>query len=133
MKIAEYASMAWNTASESTVLGLIVEVLGGRAKFLEIWLLCRDQLLLHLSYNKCFWLLLRRSGPVWTRKSLSSRLDYVTRSSKQLSNQTRNEKTHQLPRYYQPQQIPTTAWNASVMQYTSHKLTHIANCLNSTS
>ena len=33
-----------------------------------------------------------------------------------------NMSAHQLPQYYQPQQVPSTAWTTSVTWYMHHKL-----------
>ena len=56
--------------------------------------------------------------------------DNIACSSMQLSNHTHSEamhnvSAHQLPQYYQPQQLPSKIWTALVMWYISHKLTHI--------
>ena len=60
----------------------------------------------------------------------SSRRDYVVHSSVQLLNYMlskamRKMSVHQLPQYYQPQQVPFMAWTAWVMWYTSCKLGYI--------
>ena len=104
----------WGTASESTILvlsDLIVEVLTTRAKVPELY--C-NQPRLHLLHKNLSLLL----------KLIKH--EYFARSPTLLSNHTQSEamhnvSAHQGPRYYQPQQVSTTAWIVPVTWYTHRK------------
>ena len=92
-----------------------------------IWLLYCDQLYCNLSYSKCFWLLQRHYGPVWTCKAYVSELDYVVCSSVQLSNHTPSEamhnvSVHQLSWYYQSNCVAFAASTVLVPRYSFRKL-----------
>ena len=125
-----FASMTGSMASEYTLrltwLCLIVNILCHTIVISStIWLLYCD----YFTHSKCFWLLPRRYSPVQIRKALVHELDYVARSSARLSNHIRGEamqnmSTHQLPRNYQPQWVPTMAWTYLFTWFTHCKLAH---------
>ena len=111
-----FASMAWSTALESTVLGLLV--LAWWLRFFQPKQNFLNCLVTFCTINvfSCFYNL------VWTCKAYVPKLDYVTCSSVQFVNHSVNVSAHQLPLYYKPQQVPFTAWTASVTWYAHHKL-----------
>ena len=127
MLLTRFIPIVWSTTSESTLLGLAE--LDWSSRFSQqskmsctFWLLYCDRLHLHLSQNKCFWLLWSRYGPVWTRKAEVPESDNMAHSSLWLLNHKRSEamqnmSAHKLSRYYQPQWVPTTVWSASVSWY----------------
>ena len=69
-----------------------------------------------------FELLLQYYGPVQIHKTEVPESNYVAHSYMWLSNHPQNEamyniSVHQLPQYYQPQQVPSIGWTALVMWY----------------
>ena len=112
-------SMTWSTASESTILGstwpyLIVGALVTWAKLLE------PTAPSHFTQQIFFCLRPRRYGTI--RTCIAPELDYVIRSSMQLSNHTRNEamhsvSAHQLSRYYKHLEL---LWSLNVRSADEH-------------
>ena len=79
-QLTRFSSLAWSTSLESMLLGLPDNVLATKAKFLQThWLLYNDQLHLHRLHKKCFWLLLKCYGSVWSfQMRLSSTIICMT-------------------------------------------------------
>ena len=136
--LAGFVSITWSTASKSIHLGLPDLVW-----YLRFWQPKRNCLnhlatllwstsplsfTLQMSFGYFSGVLVR------IRKAAVPELGYATHLSLRLSNHPRSEamhkvSAHQLPRYYKPQLVPTTAWTALVEWYTHRKLAHTTKIL----
>ena len=83
---------------------------------LTIWLLYCDQICLHLTHNKWFWVLPQHYDPVWTHKAQVPESDYVALSFVWLSKPLE---------WYNTQHVstPTTMTLSTIGWYMCHKLT----------
>ena len=116
--LTRFAFTAWSKALESMVLGLLNHWGSYNLNGIS-WTICLlycHQLCLHLWYNKYFWLLLWCYDSVWTHQEFPNS-DYVAHSFVWFSNHTWSEAKHmtmhQLPQYYQSQQVISTSWTAT--------------------
>ena len=115
------SSMSWSKTLESILFSAYLILLDRRHSYnsseisSNIYLLYRNQLILHLPPNKCLRLLLRRYGTV----HLFIRLSVPTRREIK-----QDVSTHQLSRIHETQWVPTTTRNALVLCYTHRKLKH---------
>ena len=136
MLLTGFVTVARSMASES--------ICSSRKISWIIWLLYCDQQRLHFSHNKCFFIclysitaqfkLVKYEFPNLRLKNWPCVIFWpsggggkydITHLSVQLSNYKwsgtlHNVSVHQVPKYYQPQQVPSMAWTTLVMWYMCH-------------
>ena len=121
-----FASMTWSTDSESSILhppdfARLSRFLQHKRTFLNYLVTVLWSMRLHLSHDKCIWLLPRRYGPVSNRK-FSNKTTLPVPYDFQMTHRVKQCITNQLSQHYQPQQVPTMTWTVLVTWYTQCKL-----------